>query len=184
MRYLLAVALTLAARAAAAQHDGMDHTAHAATASSAPAAPGQAAYAAIAEVVRALEADPRTDWSRVNIEALRQHLVDMDEVTLRSTAVQRAVDGGIVVDVTGATPRTAEAVARMARAHAAALDGDARFATTTEPIRSGMRVTIRAEDAGDAALVARIRGLGFYGLLTLGAHHAAHHLMIARGELH
>lgn len=183
MRRLVAVALTLlAARPALAQ---MDHAAHAASASGAPAAPGQAAYAAIADVVRALEADPRTDWSRVNIEALRQHLVDMDEVTLRSTAVQRAVDGGIVVDVTGDTRRAAEAVSRMARAHAAALDADPRFVAAAQPLPSGgVRLTVRAEDARDAALVARIRGLGFHGLLTVGDHHAAHHLMLARGEKH
>jgi hypothetical protein len=135
--------------------------------------------------VRALEADPRTDWSRVNIEALRQHLVDMDEVTLRSTAAQRAVDGGMAADVTGDTRRAAEAVARMARAHAAALDADPRFVVTAQPAAGGgVRFTVRAEDPRDAALVAWIRALGFHGLLTLGEHHAAHHLMIARGEKH
>ena len=182
MRLLASVALAfLAARPALAQ---MDHAAHAAAASS-TTPPGQAAYAAIAEVVRALEADPRTDWSRVNIEALRQHLVDMDEVTLRSTAVQRVVDGGIAADVTGDTRRAAEAVGRMARAHAAALDADPRFVAAAQPLAGGgVRFTVRAENARDTALVARIRGLGFHGLLTVGDHHAAHHLMLARGEKH
>src|SRR5436305_14133105 len=67
-----------------------------------PTQPGQAAYGAIAEVVRMLEADPNTDWTRVNIEALRQHLIDMDEVTLRSKATQRNVDGGLEMNVIGA----------------------------------------------------------------------------------
>jgi hypothetical protein len=43
-----------------------------------PTQPGQSAFAAIQEIVAMLEADPKTDWSRVNIEALRQHLIDMD----------------------------------------------------------------------------------------------------------
>jgi hypothetical protein len=189
MRRLPALAVSiilLAARPAAAQHEGMDHAAHmAAEKGGAPTSAGQAAYAVIAEVVRALEADPRTDWSKVDIDALRRHLVDMDEVTLRSAAVQRPVDGGIAVDVTGTTPRAAEAVARMARSHAAALDADPRFVVTAQPIAAGgVRFTVRAEDARDLALVARIRGLGFYGLLTVGDHHAAHHLMLARGENH
>ena len=34
----------------------------------------------------------------------------------------------------------------------------------------------------DAKAVARVRGLGFAGLLTQGAHHQAHHLAMARGE--
>jgi hypothetical protein len=183
MRRLPAVLLALAVVGARPAHAQMDHAAHTPAASAAPAPPGQAAYAAIADVVRALEADPRTDWSRVNIEALRRHLVDMDEVTLHSTAAQRPVDGGIVVDVTGDTRRAAEAVARMARAHAAALDADPRFVVSAEPLAAGgTRFTVRAEDARDAALVARIRALGFYGLLTVGDHHAVHHLMLARGE--
>jgi hypothetical protein len=29
---------------------------------------------------------------------------------------------------------------------------------------------------------AKLRGLGFFGVLALGMHHQAHHLMIARGQ--
>ena len=29
---------------------------------------------------------------------------------------------------------------------------------------------------------ARLKGLGFFGIMTLGMHHQAHHLMIARGQ--
>src|SRR5665213_2414926 len=52
----------------------------AAKATTLPTQPGQSAFAAIQEIVAILEADPKTDWSRVNIEALRQHLIDMDNV--------------------------------------------------------------------------------------------------------
>src|SRR6476661_11054649 len=45
---------------------------------------GQAAFAAIAEATAALDANPRTDWGKANIDALRQHLVDMDNVTVRA----------------------------------------------------------------------------------------------------
>ena len=38
-----------------------------------PTRSGQEAFATIGEIVRILEADPRTDWSKVNIEALRHH---------------------------------------------------------------------------------------------------------------
>ena len=36
-----------------------------------PTQPGQEAFAAIQEIVAMLEADPRTDWSKVDIDALR-----------------------------------------------------------------------------------------------------------------
>jgi hypothetical protein len=48
----------------------------------------QAAFATIADVVRKLTADSTTDWSKVNIEALRLHLIDMDDVVMRSAVTQ------------------------------------------------------------------------------------------------
>ncbi len=51
--------------------------------SSPPTEPGQAAFAAIQEIVARLQADPRTDWSKVDVDALRQPLINMDEVTMR-----------------------------------------------------------------------------------------------------
>lgn len=41
-----------------------------------------------------LEADSKTDWSKVDIEALRQYLIDMDNVTLRSAV--KVVEAGDV----------------------------------------------------------------------------------------
>ena len=55
-----------------------------------PIMPGQEAFGTIQEIVRMLEADPATDWSKVNIGALREHLIDMDEVTMRARASERA----------------------------------------------------------------------------------------------
>src|SRR5690348_17327314 len=36
--------------------------------------PGQAAFGAIQEMVESLQADPQTDWSKVDVDALREHL--------------------------------------------------------------------------------------------------------------
>ena len=55
---------------------------------------GQSASAAIQGIVSQLMADPETDWSRLDVEALRQHLIDMDNVTLRARVhVQKVEDG-------------------------------------------------------------------------------------------
>src|SRR5712691_10452773 len=77
----------------------------------APTMPGQDAFAAIQEIVRILEADPKTDWSKVNLEALRQHLIDMNEVTLKAGAAATPVEGGLEVAVTG-SDRTLAAIRR------------------------------------------------------------------------
>ena len=146
-----------------------------------PTRSGQDAFATIGEVVRLLEADSTTNWSRVNIEALRQHLIDMNEVTLHSTIAQRDVDRGLSADVTG-PGRTEAAIRRMLVAHSAAMRvGMPELEWRTDEIAGGIRWTVTSR-TNDPRTVARLRGLGAIGLLTLGDHHAMHHLMIARGE--
>jgi hypothetical protein len=148
---------------------------------SGPTMPGQDAFGAIAEVVRILEADPATDWSKVDIERLRQHLIDMSEVMLRSAVNQVPVPGGLAMEVTG-TGRTEQAIRAMVVPHATELDRMPSFAARTETIPGGVRLTVIAKKPDDMKLVARIRGLGFAGLITEGAHHQPHHLAMARGE--
>jgi len=146
-----------------------------------PALPGQDAFGAIAEVVRLLDADPKTDWSKVNLERLRQHLIDMHEVVLRSAVTQSPVPAGLVMEVRGAG-RTAEAIRSMVIPHVVELNRMPQWSANTETMPGGVKLTVTAKDAADAKTIARIRGLGFIGLLTEGAHHGPHHLAIARGE--
>jgi hypothetical protein len=150
-------------------------------AAGAPALPGQDAFAAIAEIVRLLDADPSTDWAKVDIERLRQHLIDMNEVVLRSAVKQTPVSGGLAMDITG-NGRTEHAIRAMVVPHAVELDRLPSFAARTETISGGVRLTVIARNPDDMKVVTRIRGLGFAGLLTEGAHHQAHHLAMARGE--
>ncbi len=146
-----------------------------------PSMPGQDAFGAIAEVVRLLDADPSTDWSKVDLERLRQHLVDMNEVVLRAQVKQASVPGGLVMDVTG-TGRTEQAIRAMVVPHAAELGRMPAYTAKTEVIPGGVRLTVTAKAADDAKTVARLRGLGFIGLLTEGGHHGPHHLAMAKGE--
>ena len=182
----LAAALVLAAPPLDAQaHEG--HDGHAAAgaappagATAAPRQPGQAAYGAIAEVVRIHDADPATDWGRVDLERLRRHLIDMDEVTLRAAVAQAPVPGGARFVVTG-EGRTRDAIARMVRAHAGQLAATPGLRAGSVERPDGAVMTVTAADPSDARAVARIRGLGFAGLLATGDHHGPHHLAIARG---
>jgi hypothetical protein len=174
-------------RAAATDHADMNHEAHlkalAACANTGPAQRGQAAFAAVTEVVQLLKDDPNTDWSKVNIEALRQHLIDMDDVMMRTTIAQRPVSGGIDIDVSG-TGRTVDAIRRVVINHAAMLDQSPEYHAVARETSNGAHLTVTAKNTGDTHLVAQIRGLGFAGLLTEGDHHAAHHLALARGDAH
>ena len=52
-----------------------------------------------------------------------------------------------------------------------------------KPAETGpIRLTVVATNNRDTALVARLRGLGFGGIMTLGDHHAPHHLAMAKGQ--
>ncbi len=147
----------------------------------APTMPGQDAFGAIAEVVRLLDADPNTDWSKVDLERLRQHLIDMSDVTLNAVVKASVVPGGLSMNVTG-TGRTELAIRRMVMPHTGELNKMPQWSAESTEIPGGLRLVVTARNADDARTIARIRGLNFIGLLTQGAHHQLHHLAMARGE--
>ncbi len=139
--------------------------------------PGQGAFAAIQEIVEILAADPKTDWSKVNIDALRQHLSDMNNVTLAANVKSEPIGGGMRFDVTGEGP-VRDSIRRMTTAHAATMNGVDGWKFEAAEIEGGASLTVHPP----AKDVDKLRGLGFFGVLTLGMHHQEHHLMIARGE--
>ena len=143
-----------------------------------PAETGQAAFAAIQEIVARLRADPRTDWDKVDIDALREHLIDMDEVTMRATVRKTQVENGIQVFVTGAG-RTLEAIQRMVPSQAKQIDGSDGWTARTSPLPDGVALTVTSASPTEGR---KIRALGFMGIMTTGAHHQMHHLAIAKGE--
>lgn len=135
---------------------------------------GNGAFAAVAEIVGLLSTDPATDWSRVDIGALRDHLVDMDRLITDTQVRMQPVDGG--ADFLIAVPdRQASAAARMVPAHAPVLAAETGWDSTVADLGDHLVWTV----TGDAE---RIRALGFFGLMATGDHHRAHHLALARGQ--
>ncbi len=140
-------------------------------------ATGQGAFAANQEFVGILEADPQTDWSRVNIDALRQHLIEMSNVALGAAMKSVPVKDGIHFDATGDGPM-GDSIRRMTSAHAATLSGVDGWRFASAEIDGGGSPTVHAPPKDRI----RLRGPGFFGALTRRVHHQMHHLMIARGE--
>ena len=138
--------------------------------------PGQSAFAAIAEIVAVLKADPNTDWSKVDIPALREHLRDMDIVTIDSVTETIEVDGGLRFVVTGAGD-VADAIRRMAIAHAGMMDGVDGWVYSTEVVPNGAAMTVIVPESD----FAKLRALGFYGIMASGMHHQPHHWAMATG---
>jgi predicted RNA binding protein YcfA (HicA-like mRNA interferase family) len=156
----------------------MDHAQHMQGADAVvPTHPGQEAFGTIQEIVRILEADPNTDWSKVNIAALREHLIDMDEVTLRARASERALDSGVEITITG-EGRTLGAIKRMVPAHTRELVA-LGWSASTQELPNGVKLVVTASDPRQAV---KLKALGFMGIMVQGAHHQPHHLMMAKGE--
>jgi hypothetical protein len=147
-------------------------------ASTAPTLPGQDAFGAIQEVVRILESDPKTDWSKVDLEALRQHLIDMNEVTLEAEAAPKQIEGGLEIAVSG-SGRTLIAIQRMIPAWVQMANGHNGWSAKATELPNGELLTVTATNPKE---VEHIRGLGFIGLLATGSWHQSHHLAMAKGE--
>ncbi len=138
---------------------------------------GQATFAAIEEAVAKLNADPSTDWTRVDIDALREHLLDMDKVTVQTTVKSTHLPDGVRHVVT-AKGDVLDSLHRMTQAHATSVHAEDPWSVLLTPTSSGTTLDIRSSSDAD---IERIRALGFYGWLALGAHHQAHHWAMARG---
>jgi hypothetical protein len=147
-----------------------------------PTSPGQAAFGAIAEIVSLLEADPSTDWKKVDLERLRQHLIDMNEVTMNAMVTSANIEGGLRMQITG-SGNTVGSIKRMLTAHVIQLEAASEYQASATPLPNGMVLNVVAKRASDSDAVSRIRGLGFIGLLAYGNHHSVHHLALARGDV-
>ena len=188
LKYIVTAAVLMLPLAAQAQpadrahNSGMSHVDHGVgierARDVAAREPGQGAFAAVQEIVSLLESDADTDWAMVDINGLRQHLIDIDNVTLRADVTATNIAGGKSYLVTGAGA-VRDSIDRMIKAHAETMDGvnGMRISAATLPDGTIMTVTVAAP-----ADLPKLEGLGFLGVMALGMHHQEHHLMIAKGK--
>lgn len=182
---LAVLALAVMGTSATAQatgHGDMNHALHQ-TGTVRPTGltePGQGAFAALSEIVSMLEADPATDWQAVDLTALRIHLIDMDRLVRDAVVEENDLQNGLEATVTG-DPATLAAIKRMVPAHAGELSKDGRWQVAVQDTGAGVLLTVTS---ADLETVARIQGLGFFGLMASQDHHRAHHMAIALGEGH
>lgn len=144
-------------------------------------APGHSIFGAVQEVIRELESRPDTDWSNVNVERLRQHLLDMHRVAQKVTVNKTApIENGVRLVVQPKTPAARESLRRVLSAHPAMLNEETGWSMKTTSSDKGFIITTTDPNGGQDTQ--KIRALGYVGLLSHGAHHQKHHWMIVRGK--
>ena len=145
-----------------------------------PLETGQDAFSAIAEIVDLLTLNPNTNWFNVDIDALREHLVDMNQLTLNAKASKKLEGNKVVFTVTG-EGATLKAINRMVPAHALQLSVSTNWKADTQLNTNGVTLTINSEDSTE---INKIFALGFFGVMATGNHHQEHHYQMAKGDSH
>lgn len=146
-----------------------------------PSATGQSAFEALAEIVAILEDDSNTDWTTVNIDNLREHLVDMNELTLNASVITQQLDEQTIQFQVEGTARTLSAIKSMVPTHAHMVRNlkDWNIVVDSQPEGIMLKVSTNSTEE-----FLKLKALGFFGFMTIGAHHQLHHLQMATGAGH
>jgi hypothetical protein len=143
-------------------------------------AAGNDVFGTIQEAIQKLDADPHTDWSKVNLEALRQHLVDMQNFTLHVEVLsQTPIAQGTKAEVRPTTKGSEASLKRVFAAHPAQLKRETGWDMHVAKRGDIFVLTVTTPNEAE---VDRLRGLGYIGVMALGAHHQVHHWGMVRGE--
>ena len=138
---------------------------------------GNDIFATIQEVIVKLDNNPDTDWHKVNIEALRQHLLDMNDMAINVEVVNKKfLKNGLEVVVQALTTRAETTLERVFKAHPYHLGRETGW--DMQVVRKGKQfiVTTITEKTED---VAKIVALSYIGLMAYGNHHQPHHWAIS-----
>ena len=136
-------------------------------------------FAVIQEVIALLEANPDTDWSAVNIEALRLHLVEMQDMTLNVTVEQEPIKLGFKAVITPTTKRALQSMSRIFSAHPSIIKEETGWDMFVTDNNGIFTIEVTSNQLQE---VDKIRGLGYIGIMAYGNHHQPHHWAMASGD--
>lgn len=138
--------------------------------------PGQGGYAALSEIVSHLMERSETKWDTVDIEGLRLHLLDMDNLFTHANVTIEELPNGLRIHASK-NGLGGDAVTRMVPAHAPVLASETGWVSEAKTFSGEIIWTVSSPT--DAQI---IKALGFFGLMAIGDHHRSHHLNLAIGQ--
>jgi hypothetical protein len=180
---IVAMIIAMPMASAHMHHDNMNHAAM--MGNNTAATPivltesGTDPFATLQEVITAMEANPGTNWEKVNIEALRLHLVEMQDMTINVDVKQQHIDNGFQAVVTPTTNRAVKSLTRVLSGHPMQMKAETGWDMQVQNNNGVFTLTVTTKKAHD---IAKIRGLGYIGVMAYGNHHQPHHQALASGE--
>ncbi len=179
---LIMVALTFIATAYAKGEHSMKHHIQMTTQSQTPllTETGNDIFGTIQEVIINLNANPNTNWAKVNITALKEHLLDMRDMTINVKVIsKKALKNGSEILIKPETKRSIQSIKRVLSAHPAQLKKETNWEMQVQ--KEGIEYRL-ITTTNKPIEVDKIIGLGYIGLMAYGNHHQYHHLLIASGS--
>ncbi len=141
---------------------------------------GNAIFGTIQETIKMLDADPKTDWEKVDLEGLRQHLIDMENFTSGVDVLeQKNIDKGVEVVIRAKSKDAHDSLSRALKAHPSMMESETGWTMGVKQDKERFTLTIETQKPAE---VARLRGLGYIGVMALGDHHQVHHWLMASGS--
>ena len=141
---------------------------------------GNAIFGTIQETIKALDADPNTNWEKVDMDGLRQHLIDMENFTSGVDVLsQKNIEKGAEIVIRAKSEAAHHSLDRALKAHPSMMASETGWTMGVKQNKEQFTLTIETQKPAE---VARLRALGYIGVMALGDHHQVHHWMMASGS--
>lgn len=141
---------------------------------------GNDIFGTIQEVIANLNANPNTNWDKVNIGALREHLLDMRDMTINIEVIsQDRLKNGSKILIRPTNIRSRQAMKRVLSAHPAQLKKETNWQMQVHKQEDKYLLITTTDKPKE---VNKINGLGYIGLMAYGSHHQPHHWSMATGS--
>lgn len=161
-------------------HSAMHHQQMMKSAESNLTQAGNDIFATIQEVIVRLNNNPDTNWATVDIEALRQHLLDMNDMAVNVEILNRKpLINGLRIALQGTTARAEKTLARVFKVHPKHLKSETGWDMKVERYGKQFIVTTTTEKPEQTQ---KIIALSYIGLMAYGKHHQLHHWGMSTGQ--
>ena len=127
---------------------------------------GNAIFGTIQETIKMLDADPNTNWEKIDIEGLRQHLIDMENFTSGVDVLsEKKIEKGAEMVIRAKSEMAHHSLSRALKAHPSMLTSETGWTMGVKQSKERFTLTIETQKPEE---VARLRALGYIGVMALG----------------